>query len=141
MSAGLSSPADGVALKGGSPADAPYWHFSGRRRAFLPMASEQKTESPPTAPAAPAAAGVASAASAEPAEPAEPSDLMKAYMWSPPLLVGCRERVERAALMPAARCPRLLGSWLCHTLGTTRCVTQGSGSGAVLRPGRVSRPW
>lgn len=53
------------------------------------MASEQETESPRTAPAAPAAAGAAPAASAEPAEPAEPSDLIKAYMWSPPMLVAC----------------------------------------------------
>ena len=49
------------------------------------MVSEQKTESAPAASAAPAAAGAAPAAE----EPPEPSELMKAYMWSPPLLVGC----------------------------------------------------
>ena len=51
------------------------------------MASEQKTESRSYR-FSDAAAGAAGAASTEPADPAEPSDLMKAYMWSPPLLVG-----------------------------------------------------
>ena len=105
------------------------------------MASKQKKpESPPAAPAAPAAA--ASAASAEPAEPAEPSDLMKAYMWSPPLLIAHRSVFRRrAALMPPAWRPRLLERahflrfWLRHALGANHCATQGSGSGAAVRPG------
>ena len=108
------------------------------------MASKQKkTESPPTAPAAPAAAAsAASAASTEPAEPAEPSDLMKAYMWSPPLLIAHRSVLRRpTALMPPAWRPRLLERahllrfWLRHALGANHCATQGSGSGAAVRPG------
>ena len=38
-----------------------------------------------------ATAGAAPAAE----EPSEPSELMKAYMWSPPLLVGCCSVLRR----------------------------------------------
>jgi hypothetical protein len=53
------------------------------------MVSEQKTES--AASAAPAAAEAAPA----PEDPPEMSELMKAYMWSPPLLVACCSVLRR----------------------------------------------